>query len=237
MHVRRFAFTIMLWFGVLARVSAQEITPIDPPKPGCDSYSMQTLPRDGFGMRQRTCYWRGQLFTGSAFFGASLFGAIGELRHVPPEWPQGAEGFGDQMGTRYAQGITKSTATFVVSSITREDPRDRPPSVLANSSIRFGCRPSSSFKGRLGQSLVRVVWDACEDKWVHKPRPARLLGSFASGFVGLAWAPPSEDNISSALKSSGSAFGGYVGNSVFAEFQPDIFGLLGRLFPTGKPKN
>jgi hypothetical protein len=208
----------------------------DPPRPGCDSYSLQTLPTDGFGFRQRACYWRDQLFTGSAVFGASFFGAIGEWRHVPPEWPQGADGFGRQMGSRYAQGVTKSTATFIVSTISREDPRIRPPSVTGNSSVNFGCRPSSTFKGRLGKSLLRVVWDACADSGWHRPRPSRLLGSFASGFVSLAWAPPSQDNISSALKGSGSAFGGYVADSVFAEFQTDIFGLLGKMFPTGKPK-
>jgi hypothetical protein len=215
---------------------AQLPTESDPPKPQCDSYSMQTLPTDGFGFHQRACYWASQLFTGSALIGASFFGAISEWKHVPPEWPQGAQGFGEQMGTRYAQGMTKSTAAFIVSTITREDPRILPPSPVANESNHFGCRPSPTFKGRLGQSLVRVVWDACQSQPWHRPRTSFLLGSFASGFESLAWAPPSEDNISSALESSGSAFGGYEIDSVFAEFEPNIFGLLGKLFPTGKPK-
>ncbi len=209
-----------------------EPAPTDPPKPGCDPYSMQTLPREAFGLKQRACYWGGELFTGSAFFGAALFGAVGEWRHKPPEWPQGFDGFGRQLGTRYTQGMVKSTATFVAGIATREDPRPKPPPLARIDSSRFGCRPSTSIKGRLGQSLLRVVWNACESR----PAPARAMGSFASGFVGLAWAPPSQDKVSSALVNSGTAFAGYIGASVFSEFQTDLFGLLGKMFPTGKPQ-
>ena len=64
---------------------------------------------------------------------------------------------------------------------------------------------------------------------------SRIVGSFASGFVGLAWAPPSQDKFSNAFANSGTAFAGYIGSSVFSEFQTDLFGLLGKLFPAGKP--
>jgi len=204
---------------------------VPPPKPGCDSYSMQTLPREAFRLEQRSCYWGSQLFTGSAFFGAALFGAIGEARHKPPEWPQGLQGFGQQFGTRYAQSMVKSTATFIASAITGEDPRSKPPQFVQETRNKMGCRPATSFKARLGQSLLRVVWDACNSR----PAPGRLIGSFASGFVGLAWAPPSQDKVSSALVSSGTAFAGYIGNSVFSEFEYDLFGIVGKMFGTGKP--
>src|SRR5436305_689640 len=69
-------------------------------KPGCDSYSMQTVPNLTF--KQRTCFWRDRLFTFSAFSGASLWGTVAEVRHKPPEWPQVFSGFGRQFGSRYA---------------------------------------------------------------------------------------------------------------------------------------
>ena len=216
---------------------AQTVAPIDriidPPKPGCDSYSMETLPKEAFRFKQRACYWGSQLFTGSAIFGASLFGAIGEWRHKPPEWSQGWQGFSEQMGTRYTQGMVKNTATFLVSTISREDPRDKPPPLTGMRHPNFGCRPSTTFKSRLGRSLLRVVWDPCEG--AHGAAPGRLIGSFASGFVGLAWAPPSQDKISDALVNSGTAFAGYIGSSVFSEFQYDIYGLIGKMFAAGKP--
>jgi hypothetical protein len=192
---------------------------------------MQTLPREAFRLKQRACYWGSQMFTGSAFFGASLFGAIAEARHKPPEWPQGLQGFGEQMGTRYTQSMVKSTATFIASAIDREDPRPMPPQFVQTNRDKMGCRPATNIKGRIGQSLLRVVWDGCRSR----PAPGRLIGSFASGFVGLAWAPPSQDKVSSALVNSGTAFAGYIGNSVFSEFEYDLFGALGKMFGTGKP--
>jgi len=160
---------------------------------------------------------------------------IGEARHKPPEWPQGLDGFGRQMGTRYTQGMVKSTATFIASAITREDPRPKPPPYIGKDSQRFGCLPATTVKVRLGQSLLRVVWNACEESWIARPAPGRLIGSFASGFVGLAWAPPSQDKLSNALVDSGTAFGGYIADSVFSEFQTDLFGWIGKIFATGKP--
>jgi hypothetical protein len=222
---------LLLAVPMSGQTEKSEEPAVPPPKPGCDSYSMQTLPREAFRLPQRACYWGSQLFTGSALFGAGLFGAIGEARHKPPEWPQGAQGFGEQMGTRYTQSMVKSTATFIVSAITREDPRPKPPQFIQESRDKMGCRPATSIRARIGQSLLRVVWDACDSR----PAPGRLLGSFASGFVGLAWAPPSQDKVSSALVDSGTAFAGYIGNSVFSEFENDLFGFIGRMFGTGKP--
>ena len=233
MSARFHAAVVML--SALAYGQADpEARPKDPPKPGCDPYSMQTLPKEAFGLKQRACYWRSQLFTGSAFTGAALFGAIGEARHKPPEWSQGLQGFGEQMGTRYTQSMVKSTATFIASAISREDPRPKPPQFVREkegNESKMGCRPPTSVKGRLGESLLRVVWEPCRSR----PAPGRLIGSFASGFVGLAWAPPSQNKINSALVNSGTAFAGYIGNSVFSEFEYTIFGIVGKMFGTGKP--
>jgi hypothetical protein len=119
----RFTFGMLIVLVASSSGRAQLPVESDPRRPQCDSCSMQTLPRDGFGFHQRACYWASQLFTGSAFVGASFFGAINEWKHEPPEWPQGVQGLGQQIGTHYAQGMTKSTAAFIASIITREDPR------------------------------------------------------------------------------------------------------------------
>jgi hypothetical protein len=198
-------------------------------QPGCDSYSMQTVP--SLTLEQRTCYWGDQLFTFSAFGGAALWGTVAEVRHKPPEWPQGFAGFGRQFGSRYAQGMAKSTGTFLTAALFKEDPRPIPPS-----DVSCPHRPTS-IKGRIGASLLRVVWqnDAdCEKK--GRPVFSPLAGSFASGFTSLAWAPPSVNKMSSALVGTGTAYAGYFGNSVFSEFEPDLFGLIGKLLPGGRKK-
>lgn len=224
----RLAVLTSCYLGTLV---AQDETWVPPPKPACDSFSMQSLPV--LDMKQKTCYYRSQLFTGSALFGAAFFGGIAMLRHDPPEWPQGAQGFGWQFGTRYTQGMVKSTATYVVGAIFKEDPRPLPPenpSCAGNDKYR-----QTRFWPRLGDSLLRVVWTQRDD-CSHGISYSHLAGSLASGFVGMAWRPAQQNTVGEAFRQSASGLGGYFANSVFAEFQGDLFGYLGKMFGEGKPK-
>ncbi len=228
------AFLILCLFPCVGRAQVTQVlpSPIPPPKPQCDSYSMQSLPTVTF--KQRACFYRDQLLTGTAFSGAAFWGFVAELRHTPPEWPQGLQGFGEQFGTRYAQGMAKSTGTFVVGALLHEDPRTLSPLDVSCENESDHYRPVK-FWPRLGRSLARVVIThnaSCQNRFAF----SRIAGSFSSGFVSLAWAPPSNNHISNTLEGSGTALAGYFGNSVFTEFQGDLFGLLGHLFPTGKPK-
>lgn len=200
-----------------------------PPVPHCDSYSMQSLPHLNF--EQRACYWRSQLMTGTAVTGAVFTAFVAQLRHSPEEWGQGAQGYGYRVGTRYTQGMVKSTATFVAGLVSREDPRSTPPP-------GYDCpMQSSRVSARIGRSLARVFVSyqlRGDDKCVVRPAPARAIGSFASGFVQRAWLPDSQNTVGTALKGSGTALGGYIGSSLFSEFQGDLWRMLGVLFTRGK---
>jgi hypothetical protein len=204
-----------------------------PPPPHCDSFSLQSLPHLDF--EQKSCYYRSQLLTGSAIFGAAFFGSIALARHNPPEWPEGAKGLGYQVGTRYAQGMVKSTTTFLVGAMLHEDPRPMAPYDRACKAHQHP--PHSNGWARLGTSLLRVVGthndndETCTDRIAF----SRLAGSLSSGFVQLAWLPPSHNTIGNAFEGSASALGGYAANSVFTEFKGDLFGWLGKTFGTGKP--
>lgn len=232
--------TLLLLILALAgapKVSAQDThdlpLPEAPPHPQCDSYSLQTLPRLNF--KQQACVYRSQLLTGNAISGALVSSAIAEWgQHKPPEWPQGMNGFGRQIGTHYTQSIVKSTGTFLVGALLQEDPRPLPPVDPVCEMRGHHHYPAVGFWPRLGQSLARVVWTHnrnCHDV----PAFSRLTGSVSSGFVQLAWLPPSQTNVGTALRGSATALGGYTFNSVFNEFQSKIFGFLGKAFATGKP--
>jgi len=58
----------------------------------------------------------------------------------------------------------------------------------------------------------------------------------SSGFVGMAWTPSPGNTVGQSFARSGTAFGGDVAASVFAEFQTDIFNFAGKIFGGGKPK-
>jgi len=200
------------------------------PEPGCDSYTMQTIPKLGF--RRKACYYGGQLMTGSALFGAAFFAGVAQLRNGPAEWPQGADGYARRIGTRYAQGIAKSTGSFLVGALNHEDPRPHPP-VIPGCDHQHGTK--SGILPRAGSALLRVFWahrDNCTDFIAF----SHFAGALSSGFVGRAWTPDRDNTIGQAFMRSGTAFGGDIGASLFSEFQGDIFGLFGRAFGGGKPK-
>jgi hypothetical protein len=191
---------------------------------------MQNLP--ALDLQQKTCYFAGQLVTGSAIFGAAFFGAISMAQDSPKEWPQGAKGFGYQFGTRYAQGMLKSTVTYGVGALLQEDPRPKPPYAIGASHQHI---PHIKAWARLGSSLLRVVWAHHEDDR-DTVAFSRIAGSLASGFIQMAYLPPSQNNPATAFKGAGTALGGYALDSVWTEFQGDFFGWLGRRIATGEPK-
>jgi len=219
-----------VWESATSGSSAQPVYS-QSPEPGCDAYTMQEIPRLEF--KRKACAYRDQLLTGSALFGAAFFAGIAQLQNDPSEWPQGADGFGRRFGVRYAQGMAKSTGSFLFGALDHEDPRAHPPANLFCASHDHG--PKTGFWPRTGSALLRVVWvhrDNCTDGIAF----SHIAGALSSGFIGMAWTPPPGNTIGQAFARSGTAFGGDVAASVFSEFQSDIFGVVSRLFGRGKAK-
>jgi hypothetical protein len=203
-----------------------------PPEPHCDAYTMQFMPELGF--KRKACYYGSQLFSGSALFGAAFFAGLAQWQKDPAQWPLGADGFGRRFGTRYAQGMVKSTGAFVVGALNHEDPRPHPPQNPNCDFCRAHARKSGFFP-RTGSALLRVVWahrDNCSDGIAF----SHFAGALSSGFVGMAWTPSPGNTVGQSFARSGTAFGGDVAASVFAEFQTDIFNFAGKIFGGGKPK-
>jgi len=189
-----------------------------PDPPTCNSYIVQKTisekPLD-LSFKQRFCIYGGKLISGQAFFGPIFLGGVAQLRNDPMEWGQGTKGYLRRIGTRYAQGAAKSTAEFAFGNLLREDPRYEPST-------------SKSFWKRTGHALstVVVVDHLGGGKW---PALSKMAGATSSGVVGLSWYPQRLNTPGQVLSRTGSAYGGYVASAVFAEFQADIFRLLGKL--------
>jgi hypothetical protein len=179
--------------------------------------------------RQKFCYYsENRVLTGSGVFGSLFFGAVGQLRHDPEEWGQGVEGYGRRVGTRYAQGLTKSTAEFLFGAINHEDPRSRPP-------VSMDAPDPRTIKARLGAALLRTIWthrDTGHDGIAF----SQIAGALSSGFVGNAWYPDRLATTRQAFARTGSAFGGYVMNNLFSEFQPELFRAVRKMLGMA-PKN
>jgi hypothetical protein len=253
MHRTRLATLFAIQgFGALAQTPAfcpPAGAKVDPPitlvddlcnAPPANSYRLQEQ-APPLSFQQKAAYFgQNKFFSASAVFGAAFFAEVAQLRHDPSEWPQGAEGFGQRFGTRYAQGLTKSTAELLFGFL--EDPRPQPPEQLMifkdgawrpNPAVHRHRPANASFGSRLGHALLGVVWthyDSGRDFIAF----SRVGGAFASGIVGLAWTPARENTWAQVGVRTGTAFGGYAASAVFTEFQPDITKLFGKL--TGQSK-
>jgi len=208
---------IMFTLAVAAADSRAQAKPEDqllpePPPPDCNNYIMQNRPV--FNAKQRACHYFSNIISPSGTFGSLFFAGIAQWRDDPPEWGQGMHGFGRRFGTRYAQGIAKSTGEFVFGEVFREDPRMLP----------------STKAGFWGRSLHALVNPLVVEVPKKRFAVSRLAGALSSGFAGRAWYPDRLNSIGQAFARSGSAMGGYVGSSFFTEFRPDFLNLVGRIF-------
>ena len=231
-HVQ--ALLMLLSIFVIVPCQAQQITEnahyVEAPRPKCDSFSMQNLVR--LSTLEKTCYYRDQVFTPSAIFGAALFGGIAQAMNSPSEWPQGAKGFAWRASTRYVQGMAKTTGGYLAGLALHEDPRAvRPECSRKVDANEIVIQPSApkSFWRRLGGAIAVNFWakdDSCRTRMMLSP----TAGALSSGFVGMAWTPDSSNTVTKALVRSSTALGGTIGSSIFTEFKGDITNLATKMF-------
>jgi hypothetical protein len=201
----------------------------DAPQPKCDAYTMQNRVR--LTALEKTCYYRDQLFSPSAVFGAAFFGAIAQAMNSPAQWPQGAKGYEWRVSTRYVQGMAKSTGSYLAGLAFHEDPRSvRPDCHRPYDSNYMVIEPATpkTFWRRLGGAVAVNFWTT-NDSCKKQPQFSASAGALASGFVGMEWTPDPSNTVSKAFVRSGTALGGDVASSVFTEFKGDITNLFSKM--------
>jgi hypothetical protein len=215
------SFAKLIAVVLLAGVCQAQEQPKKLEAPVCNSYRLQKTvselserPHDLL-FKQRFCLYADKLVTGQALFGSAFFAGVAQFRDDPVEWGQGTKGYLRRFGTRYAQGVAKSTGEFVFSSIIREDPR-------------YDLSKDRTFWKRTRHAFVRMVVAKNVDG-ANRPALSKFAGAASSGAIGLAWYPGRLNRPTDVLARSGSAFGGYLGSNIFAEFKDDIFHIVGKM--------
>lgn len=175
----------------------------------------------------RMCYWWTHSFNAGMLIGAGFNSALDPLINnaTNADWGQGWEGFGRRFGTRVSQGLAKGTGQAIVGVIFKEDPRPYE-------------SHQQGFGKRLGFALAHT-FIVRNDNGKERFSFGRVAGSFASGFVGMAWTPDRINTPQQALIRSGTAMSGSLTASLFKEFQPDLMKMLSGMFskpPKTTPK-
>ena len=207
-----------------------------PERPACLGYTIQTQTA-ALTAHQKFCYFlKNRAVTPSGIFGSAFTAAFAQLTDNPKEWGQGADGYGRRFGTRFAQGLTKSTTESLVGILDHEDSR-----LHASNEAGTMLSNPSRIMPRLGKALLKTVWTPRDPYADGSQRSdslaySRIAGSLASGFIGMSWTPDRNNTVGQAFGRTGTAFAGYAATSVWTEFQPDVVRLVGRMIGQRKPK-
>jgi hypothetical protein len=127
MNIRRMMVWLLVLMGVAALPLARAQTLID----SADSSSSvaltiptQTLPDLTYVRPPQTTKLRNYLFDTFGPYpiaGAAFAAGIGQAYNTPPEWKQGAEGFGRRMGSAFGIAAVSTTTRYGLAQAFKED--------------------------------------------------------------------------------------------------------------------
>lgn len=148
-----------------------------------------------------------------SLIGAALVGAYGQAINYPPEWGQGAKGFGRRTLSSYGSLLVDNSIVLGVSSLDHEDTRY----------VRCECAEGDLW-GRLGHVFGRTFRPP-RDNGGHTFAFSRILGDYGSGFVANTWYPAGHSNATNAVRLGSTSALMDVGINLVREFvHPHLVG-------------
>jgi len=159
-----------------------------------------------FGERLRI--YEHSFVTPESLIGPALGAAVGQANNTPPEWGQGAAGYGTRLGSAYGRSVIARTVALGVATVDREDSRFQP-------SHETGV-------WRRTKHAVVGTFVSRTPSGGQMPAISRLVGVYSAAFIANAWEPPSQDSSTKAWERGSTALASSVGWHVFEEFWPDI---------------
>jgi hypothetical protein len=133
-----------------------------------------------------------------------------QWRDRPPEWGQGASGYGKRYADIMGQYAIQKTTTFALESLLHEDNR-----YFGSGKKGFWPRTGYAFKSSI---LAR------HDNGKQYPSVSLLTGYASGAFLSRTWQPPSANTAGDGAVSFGISMGWNIGFSMVKEFLPDMMG-------------
>ena len=157
------------------------------------------------GTRERLHDYGMGLVGVQAWLGSAAGAGIGLWNDSPEEWDQGAKGFGQRFGSRFAQNIAKQTIQLPLAAALREDLRYHP--------VRTGSAGSRIWHA-IKYSFIVPRSDGRGNTFAF----ARVGSNLGAGLVSRTWQPPSNSGIGDGFESGAITLGGDVGINIVREF-------------------
>ena len=135
------------------------------------------------------------------------FGAgIGQWEDEPPEWGQGAKGYGRRVASGMARQLTSETIRFSFAALDGEDPRYH--------------RSQETGVWKRAQHAILETFTSETASGGRIPAYSRFAGTYGAAFISNAWYPDSRATPGWALRRGSSALASSVGFHLFEEFLP-----------------
>lgn len=149
-----------------------------------------------------------------SILGPAFGAAVNQAKNEPPEWGQGAQGFGDRFASGYGRMLIGRTIRFGVAAMDHEDPR-------------FHYSNESGFSRRARYATIHYFF-VHTDAGTPIPAFSRFAGAYGASFIANEWYPESRANTSHALLRGTTAISSGLAWNVFREFWPDIKNAMHR---------
>ena len=144
-------------------------------------------------------------FGPNAFASAALTAGFGQLDNAPPEWKQGAEGYGKRFGSAFGIGVASDTARFALAEALKED----------TFYYRCACK---GFFPRLKHAMISTLTARRgEDGHIVFSVP-ELVGPYAGTMTAVYGWYPSRYGAKDALRMGNFNLLGDMGGNVALEF-------------------
>jgi hypothetical protein len=142
------------------------------------------------------------------YFKAGFSAGIDQWKDKPPEWEQGASGYGKRLANIVGQYSIQRTVTFALSSAFHED-------------NRYFNSGKKGLWSRTQYALASGVLARHDDGKLHVSI-SQLGGVAAGAFLSRTWLPPSQQSAGDGAVSFGITMASNMGFGVVKEFLPDL---------------
>ena len=159
-------------------------------------------------LAERVDIYRHSITSFELVAGPAFGAAVNQARNEPPEWGQGAAGFGDRFASGCGRMLIGRTIRFGVAAVDHEDPR-------------FHLSNETGAWRRLRYATIHY-FIVKTDGGSQIPAFSRFAGVYGAAFISNAWYPASRANTQHAVLRGTTALSAGVAWNVFREFWPDI---------------
>lgn len=157
---------------------------------------------------ERLEIYRRSVLSVESLVNPALGAAVGQANDEPPEWGQGASGYGRRLASGYGRLVTYRTIRFGIAALDHEDPRFFPSN-------------ETGFWRRFRSASVSYIFVPTDDG-MRIPAYSRFAGVYGAAFLANAWYPESRANAGHAMMRGSTALTAGYAWHIFREFWPDI---------------